>query len=174
MRSEERVGMPYGLKIIAGNAMAMSPQSSKVAGYHCREEGSGPTVSKQSLPPVCPSGSLFEASVTFPNCWDGVHLDSADHKSHMSYAVNYKCDAAHPVMIPQLTISERFAPGVVDGSKVTLAAMPGMAASNMTLHADFVNAWDAPLMNTLLRDCIRAGVACGDVSDRRMPPVTNS
>ncbi|MEO5833531.1 MAG: DUF1996 domain-containing protein [Nakamurella sp.] len=164
--------VPFGLKMVAGSAMAIRPQDAGIAGFHCREEGSGPTVSKQALPPTCPAGSLFEASVQFPNCWDGVHLDSSDHRSHMSYAKDYKCDAAHPVMIPQVTMAERFAPGVVDGSTVTLAAMPGMKATNLTLHADFLNAWDPELMKRLLRDCIRAGVACEGVSDKRMPPVT--
>jgi hypothetical protein len=165
--------IPFGLKMIAGSAMSTEPQAPSIAGFHCREERNGPTISKQALPPECPADSLFEASVKFPNCWDGVNLDSADHRSHMAYSKRYKCDAGHPVMIPQITIAERFAPGEVDGSRVTLATMPGMTPSNMTLHADFFNGWDEELMNTLLRDCIRAGIACEGVSDSRMPPMTN-
>ena len=31
----------------------------------------------------CPDG--LRAQVFFPSCWNGVDLDSADHKSHMAY-----------------------------------------------------------------------------------------
>ena len=51
--------------------------------------------------------------ITFPTCWDGVNLDSADHKSHMSYPIegsitdrfDYdggKCPDTHPVKVPQV------------------------------------------------------------------------
>lgn len=162
--------IPFGLMMIAGNSMAMEPQEPAIAGFHCRQEGNGPTVAKQAEPPDCPEGSLFEMSVKFPNCWDGANLDSPDHRSHLSYAKRYQCDAAHPVMIPQITIAERFRPGEVDGPRATLAAMPGMAMSNLTLHADFINAWDEKVMKVLLRDCIWAALACEGVSDERMPP----
>ncbi|KAM7185552.1 protein of unknown function (DUF1996) domain containing protein [Naviculisporaceae sp. PSN 640] len=48
--------------------------------------------------------------ITFPTCWDGVNLDSADHKSHVAYPVEGnimtagggKCPDSHPVRIPQV------------------------------------------------------------------------
>lgn len=50
--------------------------------------------------------------LTFPTCWDGVNLDSADHKSHISYPVEPSsdifdydggvCPDSHPVRIPQV------------------------------------------------------------------------
>lgn len=51
--------------------------------------------------------------ITFPTCWDGVNLDSADHKSHIAYPVKGSitdqfdydggaCPATHPVRIPQV------------------------------------------------------------------------
>lgn len=46
----------------------------------------------------CPDG--VRAQAVFPSCWDGVNLDSADHKSHMSYPVQAvdsgDCPASHP------------------------------------------------------------------------------
>ena len=36
-----------------------------------------------SNPETCTGG--LRAEVTFPSCWDGLNLDSADHKSHMAY-----------------------------------------------------------------------------------------
>ena len=51
--------------------------------------------------------------ITFPTCWDGVNLDSADHKSHVAYPLegtitdrfDYDggvCPGSHPVRIPQV------------------------------------------------------------------------
>jgi hypothetical protein len=145
--------------------MATKAQSAGVAGFQCRIEGQGATVSKQALPPQCGPTALLEASVVFPNCWDGKNLDSADHKSHMAYAKNYVCDAAHPVQLPQLTLAERFTPGTTTGT-LTLAAMN----SPLTLHADFLNAWKPAAMAELMKRCIYAHVFCEDVSDKRMPP----
>jgi len=42
------------------------------------------------------------------SCWDGKNLDSADHKSHISYPASGTmesggpCPASHPVKIPQV------------------------------------------------------------------------
>ena len=157
--------IPFGLKMLAGNAMEPSPHRAGIAGFQCRIEGKGATVSKQSLPPQCGSTALLEMSVIFPNCWDGKNLDSADHRSHMSYASRYKCDAAHPVQIPQLTLAERFKPGTTNGT-ITLASMN----SPLTLHADFFNAWDPRSLDALMKYCIYAHVFCETVSDDRMPP----
>jgi hypothetical protein len=46
-------------------------------------------------------------------CWDGVNLDSPDHKSHIAYPTagpasfhtdGGACPASHPVKIPQLML----------------------------------------------------------------------
>jgi len=55
---------------------------------------------------ICGGG--IRATITFPTCWDGVNLDSADHKSHVSYPSSgtYEssgpCPASHPVHLPQV------------------------------------------------------------------------
>lgn len=159
------VPVPFGLRVIAGSSTATTPQKAGVAGFQCRD-ATGNTVAKQALPPRCPVGDFLEASVVFPNCWDGVHLDSADHRSHLSYAVDLRCDSAHPVQIPQLTFAERFP---VDSTRGTVTLSAGN--SPMTLHADFMNAWDPATMAMLVRSCINASVACEDVSDTRLPPL---
>jgi hypothetical protein len=157
--------IPFGLKMVAGDAMATSPQKPGIAGFQCRIEGKGATVTKQALPPDCGPKALLEASVIFPNCWDGTNLDSADHRSHMSYAKNHGCDAAHPVQLPQLTLAARFPKGLTSGT-ITWASMN----SPLTLHADFLNAWKPAALAELMKHCIYAHVFCEDVSDKRMPP----
>jgi hypothetical protein len=158
--------IPFGLRMIAGNAAATSPQDYRIAGFQCRLNGTA-VVNKTALPPTCPAGAFLEASVVFPNCWNGKTLDSADHRSHMSYAVKGVCDSRHPVIVPQLTLSERFPVGSTAGT-VTTAAMN----SPLTLHADFMNAWDGATMRFLVRECINKGIACEDITDHRLPPGT--
>jgi hypothetical protein len=54
----------------------------------------------------------IRAQVFFPSCWDGVNLDSADHKSHMAYPIqNYNggdCPSSHPVHLISLFYEQIF------------------------------------------------------------------
>jgi len=157
--------IPHGLRMIAGDSKATSPQDKSIAGWQCRTVSPDTvSVGKQSTIPTCASTDLLEGSVVCPNCWDGVNLDSLTHKSHMSYSSSDSCDAAHPVHIPQLTIGYRYPPGTTNSSSY-LSAMN----SGLTLHADFFNAWDQPTLDALVDRCINAGVHCGDVSPSHFP-----
>ncbi|KAI0914031.1 hypothetical protein F4823DRAFT_558344 [Ustulina deusta] len=55
---------------------------------------------------VCQGG--IRTTIAFPTCWDGVNVDSPDHKSHVAYPVNgtfeslAPCPAGHPIAPPQL------------------------------------------------------------------------
>ncbi len=40
--------------------------------------------SRQTIP-RCPAGERAGVRLSFPTCWNGVNLDSADHRSHMAY-----------------------------------------------------------------------------------------
>ena len=50
----------------------------------------------------------IRTTITFPTCWDGVNVDSPDHKSHVAYPERGTfestgpCPASHPVKLPQL------------------------------------------------------------------------
>ncbi|KAI0190649.1 hypothetical protein EV127DRAFT_429743 [Xylaria flabelliformis] len=54
----------------------------------------------------CPGG--IRTTITFPTCWDGVNVDSPDHKSHVAYPITGtfesvgQCPSTHPVRLPQL------------------------------------------------------------------------
>ena len=70
----------------------------------------------------------IRTQVTFPTCWDGVNLDSPDHKSHVAYSLipfepyadpvirrpytpeqeRGKCPDTHPVHLPQLMYEVMF------------------------------------------------------------------
>ena len=59
--------------------------------------------SSPAPPTQCDSG-IMVMSLRFPNCWDGVNLDSADHRSHMAYPVSSRCPASHPVESPETRV----------------------------------------------------------------------
>ena len=157
--------IPHGLRVIAGNGKATSPQDKAIAGWQCRSvKPDTQTVPKQATIPDCPRSDQLEGSVVFPNCWNGYQLDSPDHASHLSYGQGDSCDSAHPVRLPQLTLAFRFSPGTTS-SRSYLSS----GSSGLTLHADFWNAWDAKTLDALVQRCLNDGVHCGDVSPKHFP-----
>jgi hypothetical protein len=142
--------MPAGLKMVAGNARATAPQSTSVIGWNCGVQGA----QLFDHPVSCRAGQKIVQHIFFPNCWDGVHLDSPDHRSHVAYSSHGSCPSTHPVAIPRL--SEDYGYPIIDASRITLAS-----GSYMTAHADFWNTWQTAKMNQLTRDCINRGRQCG-------------
>lgn len=144
---------PAGLKIIAGNSKATAPQSTSVVFWNC----SGDEVSPSAKIPACPDAGTdsLRVHVHFPNCWDGKRTDSADHKSHMAYSVAGRCPASHPVPVPALTVVIQYP--IAGGPGVTLSARD----SQLTGHADFVNAWQQAGLERLVQYCLNALRTCG-------------
>ena len=93
---------PPGLKMIAGDSRATSPQQPQVAAWWC-----GLTINNKFKEPPrqCPEGTRLALSINFPNCWDGQHLDSRDHQSHMTYSIFEPCPSTHPVRTPQINLN---------------------------------------------------------------------
>ena len=146
---------PAGLRIIAGDGHATSGQSKKVVYWDCENGGDD---TNRTAPVDCGRG-IVSAHVRFPDCWNGVGLDSADHKSHMAYSVSgpgaYQiCPSTHPVPVPRLIYKLEWP--LHDGARLTLSS-----GSAFTLHGDFVNSWDQRELERLVRDCLRAGLNCG-------------
>ena len=131
---------PAGLKIIAGNAAARSPQSRQVTAWSC---GSLRDVS--SSVPTCAVGrrSGLRLLVNFPSCWDGRNLDSADHQSHMAYPTGGVCASAHPVEVPGLLLVVRYP--VAGGPDAELSS-----GGQFSGHGDFVNAWNQDVLERLV------------------------
>ncbi|MGP4113482.1 DUF1996 domain-containing protein [Streptomyces sp. 4N509B] len=145
--------LPQGLKIVAGNAMASGPDDpTSTARWSCLHAGHV-NPSKDFV--NCPAGTALESYLDFPQCWDGVNLDSPDHKSHMAYPVAGRCPSTHPVAVPKLRQVLRY-PVNGDPSRFALASGPGY-----TMHGDFFNAWPVDEMERRVRDCIRPTIKCG-------------
>ncbi len=94
--------MPQGLRMVAGNTTAETFTASSELAWSCGANGHGYNYTNRI--PDC-GGDIINASIVFPNCWDGQNLDAADHISHMAYVPEERsCPASHPVRLPQISI----------------------------------------------------------------------
>ena len=144
---------PAGLKMVAGNSVAIGTQDPRIVFWNCGVDGG---VKPSSLPPTCANTTTeaLRLHVTFPSCWNGHNLDSVDHKSHMAYPTRGVCPADHPVPTPQITLIYRYP---TTGGPLTALA----SGSAITGHGDFFNAWNQSDLNRLVTTCLDALRHCG-------------
>jgi hypothetical protein len=106
--------------------------------------------------PVCAKTANLVRQVTFPDCWDGKHLDSPDHKSHVGPADrDGKCSGRFPVAIPSVSFVIGY-PLSTDTAGLKLSSGTGYS-----MHADFFNAWEPAALAQRVRDCVDQGYKCG-------------
>ena len=138
------------------------PELKVVPNTHVNWRCAGITAVTPSPPTRCSSGTLV-VSIRFPDCLaeDNGQLltDSADHRSHMAYAVNQPngtklCPDTHPNPVATLTMEVKFKIGTASGT-VMLSSDHG-APPGSTMHADFFNAWDQEKLTALVESCINA------------------
>ena len=98
--------------------------------------------------------------LTFPDCWDGTNLDSANHRDHTAYSTNGTCPAAQPVPMVQLILAVRYRFDS-DPSNLRLAS-----GSMITGHGDVMNGWRFDELAKLTRLCLNRGEICGISSNR--------
>lgn len=122
---------PAGLKMIAGDANAKSPQSTEHVYWTCV---STPDRRWSTIPNCASTRRGLQLIVHFPDCWDGKRLDSFNHLSHMEYSSGGKCPGSNPVAVPSLALEITYP--VTGGSKAM------SSAGRFGAHADFFNAWD--------------------------------
>jgi len=163
--------IPLGLRILAGDSMAMSPQSMRIVHFNCLHFPNGGIVGGNTATmPSCGQGTYLAATVVFPNCWNGRDLDSPDHRSHMAYATGGHCDAAHPVSLPTLQMRLRWKSVVgVPSAQLSLAS-----GGQLTLHADFWNGWSPAVMKWLVDNCLNVTRECTDISRTQIPVQTGN
>ena len=142
---------PVGLRVVAGKAGATRPQSTSIVTWSCVP---GPDTESSGVVPTCAAGAHLKLGITFPDCWNGTTLDSADHAGHMAYSARGACPASHPVALPRLEVYVNYP--VAGGPGVRLAS-----GAPLTAHGDFFNAWNQAELTSLVRDCLNAGQVCG-------------
>lgn len=142
--------LPFGLKIIAGDSSSSEAQSTEIVGWGC---GRNPRLT--TAPTQCSERAELRLHVVFPDCWDGINLDSEDHKSHMSYSDGGRCDDDHPVPVAQLEFIVQY-PFWDDPSMLVLAS-----GSPYTAHADFFNTWEPDALEHEIDACVKRDIVCG-------------
>ena len=148
------VPFPPGLVMVQGDAKLQKATPKEASGqFWCA--GSAETGrSTDGNWPVCAPGGNLIYQLQFQDCWDGKHIDSPDHKSHMAPMVNAQCTGAYPVAVPSLSLMVNY--DSLGGNGLTLSS--GMASS---MHGDFMNAWTAADLGALVKVCIDAHAKCG-------------
>lgn len=147
---------PQGLRMIAGDSKATSPQSVNIASWSCAQDSDDAerTDPAQEIP-TCGDGQHLRLRIIFPECWDGTNLDSADHKSHMAYMPKTgTCPATHPTLLPTLLQIVHF-DDLKGGTGYDLAS--GGIYSG---HADFFNVWQPTRLLSLVDTCLRKQQIC--------------
>ncbi|CAP60866.1 uncharacterized protein PODANS_0_510, partial [Podospora anserina S mat+] len=106
-----------------------------------------------SFPPTPCRGGIM-ANHRFPTCWDGVNLDSPNHRDHVAYPETGtfesggRCPASHPVRLPQILLETVWDTRAfnnkedwpADGSQPFFwSSGDGSGFAN---HADYVFGWE--------------------------------
>ncbi|WP_320067397.1 DUF1996 domain-containing protein [Micromonospora sp. RTGN7] len=149
------VPFPQGFRMIAGDAKKQVPTPAGAANqFWCAGAGGEIGRSADGNWPRCAPTANLNYQLVFQDCWDGVHLDSPDHKSHVAYSTNGTCSGAFPVAIPNISFVFAYpTSGSADG--FTLAS--GMASS---MHGDSFFAWDNAALGHRVKDCIVQKAKC--------------
>ncbi|WP_440067021.1 DUF1996 domain-containing protein [Streptosporangium sp. OZ121] len=150
----EVVPFPPGLVVVQGDAKRQVATPKGASGqFWCA--GSAETGrSADGNWPVCAPGGNLIYQLTFQDCWDGKHIDSPDHKSHMGPAKNGTCSGDYPVAVPNLSFMLGYDSLGGDG----LSLSSGLPSS---IHGDFMNAWKPEALGALVKVCLNAKAKCG-------------
>ncbi|KAF9054059.1 hypothetical protein BJ165DRAFT_1337872 [Panaeolus papilionaceus] len=110
----------------------------------------------------CPSG--IRSQINFPSCWDGVNLDSADHRSHVAFLStgpdNGTCsDPDFPVTLPRIFLEVYwYTQAFDDVRRQAMTPNQPFTFSNgdpigYSYHADFFNGWNRDVLKKALDEC---------------------
>ncbi|KAH8800438.1 hypothetical protein F5884DRAFT_685979 [Xylogone sp. PMI_703] len=138
---------PAGFRMLAGDTTRRTYNASdfshQAIAIMCANNPGIPDHEGPSMPTTpC---QTFRAEVYFPSCWDGVNLDSANHKDHVSYPDythgNYQggyCPKSHPVALFSLFYEFFFTTHDFPDTKFIFS---NSDTTGYGLHGDFINGW---------------------------------
>lgn len=178
--------IPPGLRMIAGAATTTpdtDPQSAAIVRWHCQlwESSDAEGGPWSATIPECQEPDRLRMDIFFPSCWDGMNLDSADHKSHMAYPVTTgrgptavtACPESHPVPVIRPSYHYAFPVLPIHTDPETRSTRGWRIASDdytvtddqpggLSLHGDWFNGWQPEVLQAVLDNCIRGELDCHD------------
>lgn len=178
------VGLPNGLRKVFGWDPTDPNASARGASWYCTGGTGGHYSDLDAVfQSGCKAGDTLVADMAAPNCWDGKHLDTPNHRSHLAYA-DYgswgylKCPATHPFVIPQneskvawtVTVDMYvMMSGGATRSRLRLSSdhMKADAKPGETLHSDYMEQWVGSVKRLWFEHCIDKGLDCsgGDLGN---------
>jgi hypothetical protein len=153
----QTVPFPQGFRMIVGDAKKQIDTPKGASGqFWCAGAGGEIGRSADGNWPVCAKTAELTFQLTFPDCWDGVHLDSPDHKSHVGgTGPDGTCASGKfPVAIPSLSFVIGYP---TSGSAAGFKLSSGNASS---MHGDAFFAWDNAALGHRVKDCITQKAKC--------------
>ena len=155
--------MPEGLRMISGDKNLSNAQGQST--WSCEEIYIGHFDSIKAVfdDGRCVAGNHLQLSFEFPQCWDGLNLDSSDHKSHMAFPTGSGCPATHPKAIPVITFNVRFPVPVAAPTNWHLSSDMYDYASKgggFSAHGDWWNGWDVNTKNAWINNCLKPSTDC--------------
>lgn len=174
---------PAGLRMIAGKARPLSISESS-GDYYCQDNRYVSDASRNygilwegnHLQACGGPNETLRMVVSFPQCWDGVNLDSPDHQSHMAYSCGQECEnaqgnvvntgnscpASHPIAIPNITVNADYSD--LDKSatyRLSSDNYPTSQPGGYSLHGDWMNGWDQSIIGRVVKNCLNELRDCG-------------
>lgn len=177
------VSIPNGLRFIFGYDMISSTVTTGGITFTCLDDSNpsrpvraGTAQSSDMVTAVkgCQVGDLLNMNIDAPLCWDGVNLDTPNHRSHTrNTEANGKCPSTHPYYMTHFTLksfyrvdanlntSGTWAPGQNTwylSSDIMFGMTPRRPGT--TFHADYFEAWNNRVKKAWTDNCIDKFYSC--------------
>jgi len=154
-----QLAFPDGFRMLAGDPMRRTQNNSdfaqKAISFMCL--GNPGNADVAGFPKK--QCTTLRAQAYFPSCWDGLNVDTPDHRSHVAYPAfgDYNggvCPQSHPKAIFSIFYEFFFDTGYTDFNRFVLA---NGDPTGLGYHGDFMMGWtDRVALQNAHANCINA------------------
>lgn len=150
---------PAGFRMVSGNPYRRSFDNStadKAISFACLSEPGGPESPSLDLVKTrfCKNGLRLQ--LHFPQCWDGINVDSPTHNTHVAFPTepdNGNCPSTHPVRLPNLFFEAFYSVDMFPHGTGTQPFVVGCGdGTGYGFHGDFLSGWDVNVLQAAIND----------------------